>query len=114
MPGVRCAHAHYRQAQIRRQMQQPSKKRHPQQAVAYFVPPSYAHYYTHCSDYPFQTYMTYYNGAMLTRYQHGNVTWIDLENPTSDEVRRTMEEFHLNHFVAEELLLPTMKPRVEF
>ena len=25
-----------------------------------------------------------------------------------------MDEYHLNHFVAEELLLPTMKPRVEF
>lgn len=51
---------------------------------------------------------------MLSRYQQGSVTWIDLENPTSDEVRKVMEEYSLNHFVAEELLLPTQKPRVEF
>ena len=51
---------------------------------------------------------------MLSRYEHGGVTWVDLENPTTDEVRRVMEEYGLNHFVAEELLLPTQKPRVEF
>lgn len=51
---------------------------------------------------------------MLHRYQHGAIQWIDLENPTHDEVQRVMEEFELNHFVAEELLLPTQKPRVEF
>lgn len=51
---------------------------------------------------------------MLSRYEHGRLTWVDLENPTRDEVHRVMEEFGLSHFVAEELLLPTMKPRVEF
>ena len=51
---------------------------------------------------------------MLNRYKHGEITWVDLENPTHDEVHRVMEEFELNHFVAEELLLPTQKPRVEF
>mgnify|MGYP001591395002 CR=1 FL=1 len=51
---------------------------------------------------------------MLSRYEHSSVTWVDLENPTGDEVRRVMEEFSLTHFVAEELLLPTQKPRVEF
>jgi magnesium transporter len=51
---------------------------------------------------------------MLSRYQHGRITWIDLENPSSTEVRQVMSEFKLDHFVAEELLLPTQKPRVEF
>lgn len=55
-----------------------------------------------------------YNISMLSRYKHGSVTWIDLENPSHDEVQRVMEEYRLNHFVAEELLLPTQKPRVEF
>lgn len=53
-------------------------------------------------------------GAMLNRYIHGEVTWIDLENPTREEVHAVMEEFKLNHLVAEELLLPTQKPRVEY
>lgn len=51
---------------------------------------------------------------MLTRYQHRKVTWIDLQSPTSEEVRGLLEEFKLPAEVAEELLLPTMKPRVEF
>ena len=51
---------------------------------------------------------------MLNRYQHAGITWVDLENPTTAEIHAVMEEFDLSHFVAEELLLPTMKPRVEF
>lgn len=51
---------------------------------------------------------------MITRYKHQKVTWIDLESPTSEEVRALLEEFNLPENVAEELLLPTMKPRVEF
>jgi len=51
---------------------------------------------------------------MLTRYKHKHVTWIDLESPTSEEVRGLLEEFKLPENVAEELLMPTMRPRVEF
>lgn len=50
---------------------------------------------------------------MITRYQHKNVTWVDLESPTNDEVREIMEEYDLHPSVAEELLLPSVKPRVE-
>lgn len=50
---------------------------------------------------------------MLSRYEHGGITWVDLESPTRPEVQRVVEEFRLNHFVGEELLLPTTKPRVE-
>ena len=51
---------------------------------------------------------------MISRYSHGNVAWIDLDNPTNAEVRQIVNEFGINAFVAEELLLPSMKPRVEF
>lgn len=51
--------------------------------------------------------------AMLARYKHGGLTWIDLESPTREEARKVMEEFGLDHFIAEELLLPTTKVRVE-
>jgi len=50
---------------------------------------------------------------MLTRYEHNGVTWIDLEQPTREEVRHIMEEFGIDALVAEELLLPTVKPRFE-
>ncbi|PIR86340.1 hypothetical protein COU13_01475 [Candidatus Kaiserbacteria bacterium CG10_big_fil_rev_8_21_14_0_10_43_70] len=50
---------------------------------------------------------------MLQRYTHNDLTWIDLESPTHEEVRKIMEEFGIDSLVAEELLLPTFKPRVE-
>lgn len=50
---------------------------------------------------------------MLTRYTYRDVTWIDLESPTPEEIRGIMDEYGLHPLVAEELLLPTTKPRVE-
>lgn len=50
---------------------------------------------------------------MVTRYTHKQLTWVDLESPTQEEVRSIMGEFHLNPLVAEELLSPTLKPKVE-
>ncbi len=50
---------------------------------------------------------------MLTRYKHNNVTWIDLESPTNEEVRKIMEEYEIPPHVAEELLLPSVKPHIE-
>ena len=60
-----------------------------------------------------RTAFVLYTSTMLNRYQHGAITWVDLESPTNAEVHAVMEEYRLNHFVAEELLLPTQKPRVE-
>src|SRR5210317_1659031 len=50
---------------------------------------------------------------MLTRYKHRNLTWIDLESPTQEEVRNIMSEFSINPLAAEELLTPTLKPKVD-
>lgn len=51
---------------------------------------------------------------MLSKQLYGNLTWIDLEMPTHREVQEVAEQFGLTHLVAEELLLPSTKPRVEF
>lgn len=51
---------------------------------------------------------------MYSRHEHGGITWVDLESPTHDEVRRVIEEFEILPLVAEELLLPSTKPRAEF
>ena len=50
---------------------------------------------------------------MLNRYDHAGVVWVDLESPTEEEVRRLMEEYHLDPLIAEELLIPSVKPKVE-
>ena len=51
---------------------------------------------------------------MLARYEHAGLTWIDLESPTREEVRDIAVEFGIETLVAEELLLPAIKPRAEF
>jgi magnesium transporter len=50
---------------------------------------------------------------MLSKQTLKNLTWVDLHSPTPEEVREIMEEFKLHPLVAEELLVPTLKPRVE-
>jgi magnesium transporter len=50
---------------------------------------------------------------MLTRYVQHNLTWVDLVAPTPTEVRALMQEFKLDPLLAEELLLPSFKPKVE-
>lgn len=62
----------------------------------------------------FHSAKTGYTGDMLTRQTHGKLTWIDLASPTQQEVRSLIDEFGIEPLVAEELLLPTLRPRVEF
>lgn len=50
---------------------------------------------------------------MIKRYTYKHLVWVDIENPASEEVRGIMQEFDLHPSVAQELLLPTIKPRVE-
>ena len=52
--------------------------------------------------------------SMLTRHRYGSLTWLDLESPTHAEVQSILNEFGIDTLVAEELLLPSTKPRVEF
>lgn len=51
---------------------------------------------------------------MIERHSYGPLTWIDLESPTHKEVHNVATEFALAPLVAEELLLPSTKPRVDF
>ncbi|OGC88877.1 hypothetical protein A2419_02510 [Candidatus Adlerbacteria bacterium RIFOXYC1_FULL_48_26] len=50
---------------------------------------------------------------MITRYVQRNLTWIDCLSPTAAEVRSLMHEFDIDPLIAEELLLPSYKPKVE-
>lgn len=51
---------------------------------------------------------------MLKTYEHNGLVWIDLESPTREEVQSVTEKFDISTMVAEELLLPSAKPRADF
>jgi len=50
---------------------------------------------------------------MISRYTYKKITWIDLESPTQEEVRGLMKEFDIHPLVANELLAPTLRPKVD-
>ncbi len=50
---------------------------------------------------------------MLSRYVQRHLTWVDLVSPTQLEVRAIMQEFGIDPLIAEELLIPSYKSKVE-
>ncbi len=50
---------------------------------------------------------------MISVYKHKHLTWVDVESPTPDEVRVLMNKYSIDPLVADELLLPTLKPKVD-
>lgn len=51
---------------------------------------------------------------MISRYTYKDLVWVDVQSPTQDEVRALMEEFSIHPLVADELLGPTLRPKVDF
>lgn len=51
---------------------------------------------------------------MISTYKHNKVTWIDLENPTNNEVRKLVEKYSIDPMVGNELLSPSAKPHINF
>ena len=49
---------------------------------------------------------------MIKKYTHKTITWVDVENPTSNEVRSLMEEYSIDPNVARELQLPSYKEKI--
>lgn len=56
----------------------------------------------------------WYNESMQSRYEHHGLTWVDIESPTPADVQAIVAEFGVSPQIAEELLLPSGKPRAEF
>lgn len=50
---------------------------------------------------------------MISRYTYKDLVWIDVQSPTQDEVRGLMEEFNVHPLAADELLTPTLRPKVD-
>ena len=50
---------------------------------------------------------------MINTYHYNSITWVDLEAPTMDEVAEVMKKYDLHPIVAEELMSPSSKAKVE-
>ncbi|MCI0620018.1 magnesium transporter CorA family protein [Candidatus Wolfebacteria bacterium] len=50
---------------------------------------------------------------MLTTYNYKNLVWVDLESPTTDEIKEVMQKYGVHPNIAEELLSPTTLPRLD-
>lgn len=49
---------------------------------------------------------------MVHKYTYKDLTWIDLISPTVSEVREIMEQYKIDTKVGEELLTPSLKPKI--
>lgn len=50
---------------------------------------------------------------MINKYTHKNLTWIDLESPTREEVNSLMKDYAIDPLIAQDMLTPNMKPKIE-
>ncbi len=50
---------------------------------------------------------------MISRYTYHDLTWIDMESPSKEEVAHVMEEFSVPSLVAEETITNTLHAKVE-
>jgi magnesium transporter len=51
---------------------------------------------------------------MIKKNTNKSITWVDVVNPTTEDMRSLMEEFNLVPSVARELQLPTYKQKISF
>lgn len=50
---------------------------------------------------------------MVNTYTYRNVSWVDLENPTKEEIRDLIKVYNVDPVAAEELLLPSTRSKVD-
>ncbi len=50
---------------------------------------------------------------MISKYKYKNLTWVDLESPTKEEILHIKEEYELPSLVAEELFTKTTRSKVD-
>jgi Mg2+ and Co2+ transporter CorA len=50
---------------------------------------------------------------MIKEYKNKELTWIDLTSPSLEEVRTLMGRYALDPRVAEDLMTPSLKPKVD-
>ncbi len=56
----------------------------------------------------------WYTEGMISRYSAHGLTWVDLENPTSEEIVHVTETYHVPALLAQELATSTLHSKVDF
>ncbi len=51
---------------------------------------------------------------MISKYKHKNITWINIEKPTKNEIVEIIEEYKIPKIAGEELLIETLKSKVDY
>ena len=50
---------------------------------------------------------------MLQKRHYGNITWIDILSPKKEDIKKIIEEYDVHPLAAEQLLTPTLRPKVD-
>lgn len=50
---------------------------------------------------------------MISRYTYHDVTWVDIESPSKEEIVHVMEEFSVPDLIGEEMISSTLRSKVE-
>ncbi len=50
---------------------------------------------------------------MISRYTYHEVTWVDIESPSKEEIVHVMEEFSVPDLIGEEMISSTLRSKVE-
>lgn len=50
---------------------------------------------------------------MISRYKYKDLVWVDVQSPSQDEIRQLMDEFTIHPLVADEMLAPTLRSKVD-
>ncbi len=50
---------------------------------------------------------------MINRYHHKELTWVDVESPTKEEIASLAQEFHILPAEEGELLYPSVRPKID-
>ena len=78
----------------------------------------HSHYRSYCKKLVrWVTYVSlgisvWYSGRMIFRHEHAGGVWVDLEQPTEDDVRRVANEFSIGERIVKEALSPTPSPLI--
>ena len=50
---------------------------------------------------------------MLRQFKYQDITWIDLEAPTTEEVKQLAQDYNLPEMISQELVTPSLRPKAD-